>query len=407
MPFFFSFIKDISCTIHLILKLFYYHSIRDSGNDTLDVPPLPQHPYATDYQIGQYLIGTNKILSEMITIKEWLESTAPPFQPVEIRDDYFRHTLQHIKGRSRGFVGDSSGVMGGSAGESITTEMDIDSSIRQRKQLAMDDKIYYTSFLRTIFNFIRRGNMNEAVEFAKHCKQPWLAASLMGSLLYTMEFKDSDEVEFDIGDFEGNKERDLFRAACFRLACEDSLDSFERAIYACLSGNVQHALPVCKRWEDYVWAYYSALIDSSLERELRKYKTIRIGEENLYALDSEPVTTLGIPCDALQPVEIFSNLEKSDVEELRMASLDPFRIIQSKIILNQVPELIRLARSELDKEMLGTSTRPLFSHPHVLRVLAHLVIYFRQIAPGEVPEEDGIVILKNYIAVLVSAHKVG
>lgn len=64
-------------------------------------------------------------------VREWLEETAPEFQPVEIRRGYWMHTVKQIgdQKRSRGTNGD------------LVTEADPDAPIRQRKGLKADDAV--------------------------------------------------------------------------------------------------------------------------------------------------------------------------------------------------------------------------------------------------------------------------
>ncbi len=37
---------------------------------------------------------------------------------------------------------------------------------------------------------------------------------------------------------------------------------YEKALYAALSGNLKHVLPACLNWQDYVWAYFRAYVDT-------------------------------------------------------------------------------------------------------------------------------------------------
>jgi len=47
---------------------------------------------------------------------------------------------------------------------------------------------------------------------------------------------------------------------------DSSLDTYERALYGLLVGDVQSLAPVCTTWEDHVWALYSALLEYKVDQ---------------------------------------------------------------------------------------------------------------------------------------------
>lgn len=53
--------------------------------------------------------------------------------------------------------------------------------------------------------------------------------------------------------------------------CENSqLLEEERSIFALLCGNLKALLPSCRTWDDYLWAHLRAMIDQTVEKELRR-----------------------------------------------------------------------------------------------------------------------------------------
>ena len=54
-----------------------------------------------------------------------------------------------------------------------------------------------------------------------------------------------------------NLNPDLFYRKCavWKMTEDESVASFERAIYSTFCGNISQLLSVCKTWEDYLWAY--------------------------------------------------------------------------------------------------------------------------------------------------------
>ena len=53
------------------------------------------------------------------------------------------------------------------------------------------------------------------------------------------------------------------------MAKDELFNSYERAIYAALSGDLKQLLPVCDTWEDTVWAYFRVMVDSLEEQEIQ------------------------------------------------------------------------------------------------------------------------------------------
>lgn len=47
------------------------------------------------------------------------------------------------------------------------------------------------------------------------------------------------------------------------------LDTYEKASVASFCGYLQALLPVCKTWEDALWAYMRVMIDIRVESEIR------------------------------------------------------------------------------------------------------------------------------------------
>lgn len=43
----------------------------------------------------------------------------------------------------------------------------------------------------------------------------------------------------------------------------------EQAVYGSLCGNLRAMMPVCKTWEDFLWAYVKTSLDKLMEKEIR------------------------------------------------------------------------------------------------------------------------------------------
>jgi nuclear pore complex protein Nup107 len=68
----------------------------------------------------------------------------------------------------------------------------------------------------------------------------------------------------------GNPYRDIWKAMTWNECENSNLLPEERAIFGLLCSNLKSLLPACQSWEDHLWAYLRAMIDRSVEKELRR-----------------------------------------------------------------------------------------------------------------------------------------
>ncbi|KAH9523616.1 hypothetical protein Btru_040460 [Bulinus truncatus] len=264
------------------------------------------------------------------------------------------------------------------------TEMDPDAPCRQNKILDDLDQEDERYFLQHLFILIRAGQLEQAQDLCQTCGQPWRAATLEGwRLLHDPNYYTSGYAS-DIAQLEGNPHRDVWKTVCWRMAKEENLHFYERAVYASLSGNLEVLLPACMSWMDYVWAYFKVLVDIEVEKEIRLlHPTDR-------ALDSLPPE---YSAKLLEPSEIFKEIAACCEETIRLQSENSFHVIQKYIILGDVPGLIEVMYSWLqNKNSLSA---------YLIRVMAHLVLFFRTIGQ-ECKKELCDAIVKAYVEDLIS-----
>ncbi|KAI9088752.1 nuclear pore protein 84/107 [Phlyctochytrium arcticum] len=350
--------------------------IRFQATEGMATDP-PSDAYASDEAIASMIHG--KDFEEMQTVLAWLEETAPgEFDAPETRREYLEHTVKHIQALKRlgpkNFAAD------------IVTDADPDAATRQHKQIKPFDSEYEASLHRTAYEYIRRGLRGDALSLYSHSGQPWHAASLSGGDLWNAPDNDGvNEVKH------GNQNRDLWKAVCYQIASNPSYDAYERACYAVSSGDVNNATQVCKFWEDYLWAYYSALIESKTDQRLR---AVPLPMEPDEAVDVE------FPSAPLEAKEIFDALEKGDNEHLRTSSQEPFHIVQKAIILNDINALMSQFTSNLQGQtsQFGTLT------PHFLRFMAHFALLMQDISLS-IPTDDVTAIVEQYVQALTQGKQ--
>ncbi|XP_035671909.1 nuclear pore complex protein Nup107-like [Branchiostoma floridae] len=279
------------------------------------------------------------------------------------------HTLQQGTGLAQG-------------SRALVTEMDPDAPIRQQRLLADLDKEDEVRLLKYIFTYLRAGQLEEAQRLCRKCGQSWRAATLEGWRLY--HDPNMEGVSSELAPVEGNPNRDVWKTVCWRMAQDEHVHMYERAIYAALSGNLKELLPACESWEDWLWAYYKVMVDSRVEQEIR---TVR-GDRPLEPLPPAYWDKV------LTPEAIFKELQSSPHDGVKSEAEEPFHTIQKYIILGDVDGLI-----ETMSEWINGDSSP---HQHLVRFMAHLVLFFRSIGV-HTKDELCTAILEHYVRTLIDA----
>ncbi|KAI8849122.1 nuclear pore protein 84/107 [Chytridium lagenaria] len=190
----------------------------------------------------------------------------------------------------------------------------------------------------------------------------------------------------------GNVNRSLWKATCYATAREESFDSYERALFAALAGDVENALSVCTQWEDVLWINYLSLLEQTLGQRNFITTICKLTEE----------VSMELPPPAKSPFEIFEALRRSDKKDIRMASFDPFRIFQTMWILNRLDEFFIDFNYQIEDRALSLNYLP-----HYLRFITHVILFLRSIAyplsPQAVDSTDQII--RKYVGLLVAAAK--
>ncbi|CAN9508506.1 unnamed protein product [Ophioblennius macclurei] len=263
----------------------------------------------------------------------------------------------------------------------LVTELDPDAPLRQRRPLADLDREDDARLLKNLFTLIRAGMTEEAQRLCKRCGQAWRAATLEGWKLYHDPNMTSGALELQ--PVEGNPQRGVWKACCWRMAEEEELNRYERAIYGSLSGNLRPLLAVCESWEDSVWAYFRVMVDSLVEKDLMSC-----------GLAHQEVETL--PQDYLEANwtmdKVFEELQASESQKVLEETKQHYHLVQKFVILGDLDGLLEVFSDWL------TAPRPLPSH--LLRFMTHLVLFFRSLGLA-LKEEPCVEVLKAYVSLLV------
>ncbi|KAJ1969233.1 Nucleoporin nup84 [Dispira parvispora] len=385
----------------------------------------------TAHSLIQRLFREDGQLAENNIVRTWLENIAPPFHPEPPRKGDWKYTRNALRNWQRGQQGKNSGMgadggpsqltqsglgshkldtlwpssasqtslerarsglssaFSGTQPEEYVTSLDPDAPHREHKKLHSGDEAFERELIQTLFQFLRRGRLHEAIELCHNNGMAWRAASMRGGLFYhdpllevgvrsrdavVPEDSDSenDLSHVDTYDEEaiGSLDRTRWKQACLMLSQDKALDKTERAIYSALIGALDNLLPVCETWEDYLWAYYTAIIESRVDQYLQQRShqqelvegIVPDGlvqeERELRALfDSNGLAPLCLSVDQvieagdLNPDAVFERImHASNTQVALQATQDPYRRIQMMVILGRTSELVQQFAEQLNPQ---------------------------------------------------------
>ncbi|KAJ2400753.1 Nucleoporin nup84, partial [Coemansia sp. RSA 2559] len=365
------------------------------GNSTAD----------TDFTRVQELLGSDSLLSEYVEVRRWLEEKAPAFHPVETRKGYLFYTRKSI--RDRKTRADASSQQAEKADNTVT-EADPDATSRQRKELAYEDAEYESGLLRTLYEYVRRGRVGDAMDLCAESDEPWRAASMKGGLLWRdpgLEPEGDDDdipasaengkgmVDRKPTHTAGNINRMLWKQTCAALAHDENNDVYERALYAALGGRLDEVLLVCESWEDYLWAYVNTMIEAKIDNGI-------VDANALYT--PAQTTSLDHIQSKYPPIHdmahVFESLTEIDSTILRASAKQPFHLLQRALITNDFANYTadyarRLRADDMDEE-----------ERDLLRVVVHAALYLSELGV-DLPKDAVESVLQAYIGILSKDHK--
>ena len=269
----------------------------------------------------------------------------------------------------------------------IVTEMDPDAPIRQRRMLADLDDADEARLMKFLFMFLRAGKLEDAKKLCIKYGQSWRAATLDGWRLWHDPNFDSAPESNEILLTEGNPFGLFWKVCCWKI-CEDSdVGTYEKAVYAALSGNLKQLLKVCNSWNDCLWAFFKVLVDGRVEQELRQ-----LSSNDAEILPKEYYEST----ESLTPQKIFDELEAHQNSNVRLEGKETFHVFQKHMILDEPKNLMKEIESLVDQQD-GLSV-------HMLRFVTHMVLFF-QTAGLEFSEVLFVKVLHKYIDALVSKNQ--
>ncbi|GAA5933388.1 uncharacterized protein JCM15063_001302 [Sporobolomyces koalae] len=372
-----------------------------------------KNPYTPPLSVVQQVIEGNRDLIELSAIRDWLHAIPSSLSPVEVRRGYLPYTTNKLKHLKR---------TGAQPPKGLVDELDPDAVTRaggapEGARLEPDDAAYERALIRTLYEYVRTGQLDLALDLCRQSEQSWRAASLSGGRLWfdpKLAPGDADLEEFDAMDEEleekrarGNRNRRLWKSMCRKIATSSALDPYERALYGALSGDIPSVLAVSTSWEDVVWAHLNSLFEAHLEASLTVSESGRYwnrtphsvapapaqldSEDPLFASISQPGVGIRGQLEA-----IFDKLLKSDKTDLQLAAKNPFHVSQMYLIVDKIGHLLETFVERLESAAGETEPETL---AHLLRFFAHLILVLR-LLKQPLPSYAANRILEAYVHVL-------
>ncbi|XP_063316813.1 nuclear pore complex protein Nup107 isoform X2 [Pelmatolapia mariae] len=369
-------LQQENCTWRLIASL-YRDRVQLALEDDLMTDMVV--PSESEKVVVEQLFQRDAVIRQSQLVVDWLESIAKD-QIGDFSDniEYYaknvcwENTLHALKMRRKS---------GTTFTVPLVTELDPDAPLRQQRPLADLDREDDARLLKNLFTLIRAGMTEEAQRLCKRCGQAWRAATLEGWKLYHDPNMTSGGIELQ--PVEGNPQRGIWKACCWRMAEEEQLNRYERAIYASLSGNLKPLLAVCESWEDCVWAYFRVMVDSLVEKDLMSSGMAHHEVEMLPREYLEANWTME---------KVFEELQASELKRVLEETREHYHVIQKFVILGDLDGLLEEFSDWL------TASKPLPSH--LLRFMAHLVLFFRSLGLA-LKEEVCVDVVKAYVSLLI------
>lgn len=227
----------------------------DERPHTKTIPnDLVRNRFLSNKHVRDYLEENHPKFRELALVLDWLERYSPhPDEELRARDGGLKadagwlYTREKIKANKRkGGRGSFSFGSFGNKGRDVVNALDPDAATREQKRLEEEDEVADRLLMKLCWKFLRKGDVTTAQLLCEDSGETWRAVSLGGGQ-EAWDDRIDGEVEVDgdqtIDDMEkavrGNKRRELWKRMCFALARRPEVDTYEKAVYGALCGDIE------------------------------------------------------------------------------------------------------------------------------------------------------------------------
>lgn len=375
------------------------------SNDVTKKTSEPIHRYSSEKDMWSTFLESDSLALERNTILRWLKDTTDAsgdnidelvhdLQQNADRGDIITHGWLHTKAAIKNqkrihtwpqdldpFSPDVQRVLlNSSKSEPLVTQLDPDAPTRQNRSLEVQDQYFERAVWLGCYEMLRRGkSAGEIKEWCRERTEVWRAVSMSA-------LPDADLDDDNASDC---MSRALWRRMCFALAKRGTVDEYERAVYGILSGDISAVEPVCRSWDDHIFAHYNALLRSQFENYLRVHHPSHVPNDILQGFDISDATQFhGEPETTGE--RIVNSLK--NVTQLKAETARPMKAIQGVLIAKKFEEFIyrqglwlsKIANAERESNLIpklnidlgneDTTTYVDIKDHDSLRVLVHILL---------------------------------
>jgi len=233
---------------------------------------------------------------------------------------------------------------------------------------------------KTCLAYILAGHLQDAMALCQSQGQPWLSASLGGGQPFDIELIPDEETLQILTIKTGNPRRAMWKRTCWALARTPHVSPHESAIYSILANDVETSLknPTLRTWENGMYACWSSMMGRLEDDLLHRHNR---SANNLQEVEQLQATA---SIASWNEASILDQLASSPFEEMR--PLDVLRGAMASFLVGKNAVLCFLLQEASDEAQ----------DLHLLRFMAHLLLYLDSLSVGTTPVElPGIVAVKN------------
>lgn len=212
--------------------------------------------------------------------------------------------------------------------QDLVTRLDPDAPSRQHRTIEKSDEYYERALWMMCYEMLRRGvPWHEINEWCKDRNEAWRGVSIGVA---------QDAHSNGSPNLAGPTVGYLFRRMCL-YACRGAASPYEAAVYGILSGDLKEVEPVCRSWDDHLYARYNALLLSRFDEYLVQNHADRVPP------------TLARKFVFRDAVADFGDWETSSAQVVDLLkqhkvisthSNSPIKLVQGAIISKTVGELV-------------------------------------------------------------------
>ncbi|KAF2473871.1 nuclear pore complex protein-like protein Nup107 [Lindgomyces ingoldianus] len=307
--------------------------------------------------------------------------------------------------------------------EPLITQLDPDAPTRQKRRLEKSDDYYERALWMACYEMLRRGTPWEQIcEWCKDKNEAWRGVS-MGAAYETHPNGGPNIAGPNLGY--------LYRRMCC-YAARGARSQYECALYGLLGGDLKTVEPVCRTWDDHLYAHYNALLLTRFDSYLQKDHSVRQVPRKLtdQFRFKDAVANTGSWEDSAATIIALLKQQKSTAAQ----SQSPMKLIQGSLIGGSVDDLVykvgvaisfmlredsRSGNLIVDPESDPSNPKPkasneqpkiaaekcyqnLATDPYALRILVHVLIVLRKgLNVLNVPGFDRWIAVDNVIALYI------